>query len=205
MIKRIIIILCLSIFFIGCGDKGNSSTSEDIALLRAIKNNDLETVELIYGSKGYEKNKLVIINNLSGVDNTPLMYAAFNGSNEIVNYMLTYKIDINKKNISGDTALMLAAMRGNNNNIKSLIEAGADVNVKNTKNNTALIYASAMGYPQTVRLLIEYGADANIKSDQLNGTAEEIAVDVASEMDDSKKKMKYMDIYRYLKHINIKK
>ena len=61
-----------------------------------------------------------------------LIYAAWNGSTEVVKTLIEIGANINIQNDSGDTSLRLAARRGLTEIAKILVENGADMNIKHS-------------------------------------------------------------------------
>ena len=101
---------------------------------------------------------------------TVLIYAAWNGSTEVVKLLIDNGADLNHKSNHGDTALMYAARDGHTDVVKFLIDNGVDLNHKNNGGVTALIYAARKEHTEVVKLLIDNGADLNHKNN-FGGTA----------------------------------
>ncbi len=157
-------------------------------LIRAVLNNDIETVKLLlannadvdvkcddlgttslmYSSAKAERiniTKFLIknganVNAQSSCGETPLMFAAKGGSISTVMYLLEHKASVNTKSFTGSTALMYAAGRGNPEVVKCLIENGADVNIQNEDGCNALIYAMKNEYGLHNMVLLD-GAHAD--------------------------------------------
>ena len=70
---------------------------------------------------------------------TPLMIAAWNGNEEICEFLIIKGADVNKMNNFRETALIIATIKGFANICKLLIHHGADVNIKDEDGFTALI------------------------------------------------------------------
>lgn len=90
------------------------------------------------------------------VNMTPLMYAAYCATDEVVSFLIKKGAKVNSKNEEGKTALMYGPS-------KVLISAGADVNTKDNKGKTALMYAAYGRAKGSVDLLIKNKAKVNAK------------------------------------------
>jgi len=80
----------------------------------------------------------------SGVDNSPLMDAAFVGNVELMKKLIAAKADINKQGKQDMSALHLAARKKHAEAAACLLEAGADMNLE-SKVGTALTLARKNG------------------------------------------------------------
>lgn len=141
------------------------------ALSSAARNGDLKIVQLLV-SKG------AVLNSIK-----PLVGAAKNGHQEVLNYLIQMGVEPNSKDSNGNTILMLAACNGCGDFVNRLIEKGAQPNAKNNKGTTALMFAvrrwsfDGVGIPMSrstarivksddlvvVRILLKKGADPNAK------------------------------------------
>jgi ankyrin repeat protein len=133
---------------------GVSATSQDTlgdAFYTAIRANDLPRLNgmLTAGASVNVKDERGI---------TPLMYAAWVGSVDVMKQLLEQGADPNLANSSGSTALMLSAT--DIAKVRLLKDRGASLNAASTRGRTALLLA-AMSDPSAdiVRLLISAGAD----------------------------------------------
>ncbi|KAH6909226.1 prosome, macropain 26S subunit, non-ATPase, 10, isoform CRA_c [Coprinopsis sp. MPI-PUGE-AT-0042] len=79
-----------------------------------------------------------LLNTVDADERTPLHWAAWSGSVDIVRFLVDQKAEIDKTDNSGWTALHIAASAGNLEVVQELIGAGADVNSKNDKGLTPL-------------------------------------------------------------------
>ena len=91
--------------------------------------------------------------------NTALYHLIENGGNQaLIRTLITFGVDVNAVNKSGQTALMLAAENGNEESVKALLESGAEVNRLDREGRSAWDVGDA-----SVRTLLEtYGAIAKI-------------------------------------------
>ena len=79
---------------------------------------------------------------------TPLMYAALNGSAEIVQILLDGGAQVNAKRNDGLTAIDLASFYGQMNVVLLLLKRGADPNVKGRVQTPAETWASVRGFEE---------------------------------------------------------
>ena len=91
--------------------------------------------------------------------NGMLAYAASNGHNEFMRFLLENDLDVNHRNYNGITPLMLAVSAGNHEGIEILAHAGADLDLKNyAPGFTAYMIADSNEDPVAMRLLQDLGA-----------------------------------------------
>ena len=133
--KRLIFLSLLTLFLVSCTSKSGEN------LIKAVKNNDFEKVK-----------KIVTAENVSFIDGkgaTPIMWAAFNGNVEILDFLIKNGADIRKKGvlsvgrkdaygkdviISYPAPLNAAAGEGRLEAVRYLIEkAGVSANEKTIK------------------------------------------------------------------------
>jgi len=164
--------------------------SQNIALFRALREGNIETVKALL-AKGADINakdrygETALIREIGGWRNietvktllaegadinakdasgrTALMHAAEYGKIEKVKILLAKGADVNAKDASGRTALICAASSGSIENIKILLTKGADINAKDEYWGTALIHAARSGSIENVKILLAEGADINAK------------------------------------------
>ena len=92
---------------------------------------------------------------------TPLMMAAFNGHEEIVNLLIQHHAEVTPIDPGGNSALHWAAFSGHTGCTNRLIEQHAPVNTGNRFGWTPLILSAARDHPRCVALLIKQGALLN--------------------------------------------
>src|SRR5579885_154140 len=73
-----------------------------------------------------------------GDQNTPLMFAAMNGRDGVVEFLLANKVNVNAQNKKGFTALMWAVNYNHAKTAELLLKAGANTKLKNNEGLTAL-------------------------------------------------------------------
>jgi len=93
--------------------------------------------------------------------NTPLMWAASEGSEEIVQILIDNGAKVNFQNYSGESALFLAASRGYQNICEILILSGADLNLGNIDELTPCHSAVIHNQLIVLKTLVSYGAHVN--------------------------------------------
>ena len=90
--------------------------------------------------------KLLLENgaDINGVGNSipPLHIAAAEDKRDIVDYLISQKVKIDKKDTAGRTALMYAASEGQEYMVERLLKGGADKSIKDSQGATARDYAS---------------------------------------------------------------
>jgi uncharacterized protein len=174
--------VCLMLYIVtGCGTKEFYASKKQITL------NKLDSYLFRAAANGKAKE----VQEFEG--ETPLMYAAANGSTEVVELLLHLGADVHARSVNNQTALGRAAMFGHadtaeillNNGgrvdeqmdqggtplmfaanvatAKVLLKHNANVNAQNQFGITALMGATANGKVDMVKLLIEAGADVTLR------------------------------------------
>jgi ankyrin repeat protein len=123
------------------------------AIFDAVKNNDLPIVKKLV------EHDASIINLKDNSGNTPLHYAAINGSFEMTDILISAGADINAPNTLLNTPLHEALSNRKDELARMLIMKGADVKRQNSKGSSPLHIAVLNSQKPTVELLIEKGAD----------------------------------------------
>ena len=70
---------------------------------------------------------------------TPLMWAVYEGRQDIIRILLKAKCDVDKVSISGRTALHIAAAEGKEELVKILLAAEANANIQDSNLSTPLV------------------------------------------------------------------
>jgi ankyrin repeat protein len=120
-------------------------------------------------------NPKISINQQNNRGYTALMYAARNGSTNVVKKILGAKGAVDLQNEEGHTALILATVDGFVGTMEALLAAGAKRDLQNCKGMTALMYASRNGHIEAARLLLGSGANPNLQN-KSGETALELAI-----------------------------
>lgn len=102
------------------------------------------------------------VNTVDSQGTSLLMYAARFGNSELLEFLLSNRANVLKRNKYGDTALMLAAFAGHLDVVRRLVAAGA---VLDHPGWTPLAYASFEGHVQVIQFLAEQGADLDAQAD----------------------------------------
>lgn len=89
---------------------------------------------------------------------TPLMLAAEEGYEEILQELIDAGAELNFRNQDNETALMIAAVAGQARSLEILIDAHADLEVLGPGDRTALMMAAKEGQSESVRILVKAGA-----------------------------------------------
>ncbi|MBN2440404.1 MAG: ankyrin repeat domain-containing protein [Spirochaetales bacterium] len=116
-------------------------------LVKAIKNKDPDKVKETIDSHQFD------INAPDKNGATPIMYAAFLSTSEVVNVFIEKDAELNEKDSGGMTALMWAVKAGNTPVISLLLDAGATPSTINNEELTARDIAESMGNNEIVSIL----------------------------------------------------
>ena len=89
---------------------------------------------------------------------TPLIVCCQNGRIKMIDFLLSQKIDINKKNSLGNTALFYAVYFSRNKTeiIEKLLKHGADKNIPNKAGVTPLSLANSMANEKVKEFMNNY-------------------------------------------------
>ncbi len=88
----------------------------------------------------------------------------YNGSVDVVQFLLEQNIDINMETKKGQTSLWVATEFDNLPIAKYLIEHGANINVQDEEGNTPLYRAAKRGRKKIIVLLLLKGANKELKN-----------------------------------------
>lgn len=111
-------------------DKANAAG--ETPLMMASLQNEFDMVKLMVDQMEVEINK---------TGWTPLHYAATNGNNEIVKYLVDHAAYIDAESPNGSTPLMMAARGGHIETVKLLLDEGADMRLRNQQGMTVIDFA----------------------------------------------------------------
>ncbi|MBU1013925.1 MAG: ankyrin repeat domain-containing protein [Bacteroidetes bacterium] len=150
--KKIIQISCLSIVLII-----NVVSTQGQEIFDAIKNNDLKKI------MGLTVKDDSVLNFKDNAGNTPLHYAAIDGSIAIIELLLSNGANIDAVNKQLNTPLYEAINNKHDEVSKLLINRGADIHRQNVIGNSPLHIAVQKNRKSIAELLIERGADIECK------------------------------------------
>lgn len=92
---------------------------------------------------------------------TPLLWAAFNGHENVMHVLLDREVDVNAKDGSNQTALQFFVIHRCDAAISTLLELGADASSRDNDEKTPLSWAAWNGYNTIVILLLQQRVDIN--------------------------------------------
>jgi ankyrin repeat protein len=147
-LKTIIILVILILFFFTLILLGND-------LHDAIQKGDVAKVKTLIS------NKKELIHMKSEKGQTPLHLAVQNGSQEIINFLISQGADINAKDSEGNTPLITALALRKADTAKFLLAKGADVRIKNAEDEPAIIVAIMHGMNELIAPILDSGQDVN--------------------------------------------
>jgi len=98
--------------------------------------------------------------------NTPLMWAASQGNEQLVEALLDQGALVNMQNFVGETALYIAAARGFDRICALLIENGGDGRYSTIDGATPVHIAAASGHLEVIKTLISKGAFINVVDEE---------------------------------------
>lgn len=90
---------------------------------------------------------------------TPLMYAVIRQNNELLDLLLSKKVDLNILDKKGRTAIMYATIKNNIYATKKLLEHKADLYKSKDKGWSAYRYAKELGHKEIEKLLNDFDYD----------------------------------------------
>ena len=89
---------------------------------------------------------------------TPLIYAAFEGRDDVVEFLVANGADLNALAPNQATALMIASRNGHLGTVKLLLKANANPNIRTPDGASALKWAADGKHDQIVEMLTKAGA-----------------------------------------------
>ncbi|XP_067653301.1 ankyrin repeat domain-containing protein 50-like [Haliotis asinina] len=100
---------------------------------------------------------------------TPLMLAAENGHNDVVEFLVEKGADLSLKVKTGDNVLHLACYGGQLDVVKYLLSLNSiNINRRGWKKMTPIMVAANQGYKEVVELLVKRGADLSLRAQMGN-------------------------------------
>jgi len=99
---------------------------------------------------------------------TPVARQTYEGSTEVLAYLIDHGAEVNAAGGNDTTALRFAIMHHNVASVQVLLDHGADVNIGRRSGQTALWEAVSRNDPGIVKLLLDHGAAVNGYAD-ING------------------------------------
>ena len=112
-------VIATLLVFSGCKNAKQARSPETDALFHAAAAGDADTVRELVASPNVD------INALDEDWNTPLMQAAREGHDQVVEALIIARANINARNRQVKTALALAADGGHDETVRVLVQAGA--------------------------------------------------------------------------------
>ena len=103
---------------------------------------------------------------------TPLVCAARQGMEYLVEKLITHGADVNVRDRKGETPLMLSCRHGELNTVEPLVEKGADINASSLEGSTALMEVCSRSsfyhfdVDHMAKFLIDSGADVNAQDSE---------------------------------------
>ena len=127
-------------------------------LIDAIKEKNVEKVRAKIAESGFDPNAK------SEYGFTPLFYAVWHGTDEMVQALIDAGADVNAQGAFGSTLLHHAVCHGTPKMVNALLKKGANVNVQDEQGWTPLHDAVFHGTPEMVKALLDAGADKSIEN-----------------------------------------
>lgn len=125
-------------------------------------------------AEDFFKSNTVDFNTVSSYGFTPLIMATYYGNEEMVDFLIEKKADLDYVSPEG-TALMAATVKGNQGIVEKLLKKGANPDLTNKNGMTALMYAVQFENKEIIKLLLHYKVDV-FKKNSEGKTAFEYAV-----------------------------
>lgn len=113
-------------------DFDKTNPAGENALMMASLQGDLDSIKLMVDGQEAEINK---------TGWAPLHYAATNGHNDVVKYLVDHAAYIDAESPNGTTPLMMAARGGHIETVKLLLDEGADMRLKNQQGMNVIDFA----------------------------------------------------------------
>jgi len=139
----------------------NVRITDHYYLIDAIKNNNVEYLKSYYHNK---KNNVNDKLEYGYPGNTVLHQAIFDHMDDVVQYLLTLKVDLTKVNKDGNSAFHIACLKGNYDAVHQLLKLGASINCTNNHSDTPLHCAMRSGSYNTALILLNNGANMVLSS-----------------------------------------
>ena len=97
---------------------------------------------------------------------TALIWAAYQGYDDVVSVMLTQGVDTTMRTKGGRTALIWAVKAGRLDTVECFLESGnADLEIRDGSGFTALIHAANNGHIDIAKTFIEAGVDLHAQDE----------------------------------------
>lgn len=137
----------------------NQKYNDRTTLSIAVQQKQVEMVKLLIKA-GANKSWLAHSNG----DMTPLMFAASNGSSEIIKILLDEGVELDYQcNPTDETALYFASANGHIDIVNALLAARANINLSDNDGVTPLKAAIKNNHPDIVKILLESKADPHVR------------------------------------------
>jgi len=98
--------------------------------------------------------------------NTPLIWAAAQGNQQLVKLFVEQGAAVNMQNFAGETALYLASSFGLEKTCLFLLENGADWRLSTLEESSPLHAASAGGHLSVIKMLVSHGSFLNATDEE---------------------------------------
>ena len=158
------IIICISLFQVGCFEKPVPRSIAHARFLNEGVLNHFDEMERIL--KLYPD----LITERQAGDQTLLHAAAMEPHPATVEFLLKHNAEINVVNKFGETPLYLAVQGKHLENVVILLKAGADFTICDGDNGLSpLDVAARRGLPEIIKVLVEHGANVDQGNSPKNG------------------------------------